>query len=67
MQAYESWWKGMEPAFGDFSRQYVGAPAAPETQLDCHGWRTESREWSYSQVHVRQGIAVDDAWWPVEA
>jgi len=63
---YENWWREMIPNFQNISYHVVGSEHANNMLLTCHSWRTASREKSYNQRHVREGIAVNDAWWPVE-
>ena len=66
MGAYDQWWDDMIPNFENISHQVVGSKHENPVLLTCHGWRTTSKEKSYNQKHVREGIAINDAWWPVE-
>jgi hypothetical protein len=56
----------MIPNFGNISHQVVGSVYENPVLLTCHSWRTSSKEKSYNQKHVREGIAINDAYWPVE-
>ncbi|MDZ8119067.1 arylsulfatase [Pontiella agarivorans] len=63
---YDAWWNEMLPVFGTVSRHVVGSPHENPMELNCHSWKTPSKEMSYDQLHVRQGIAINDAYWPIE-
>jgi len=63
---YEKWWDDVSPNFSNISRMVVGSDAEPCVLLTCHSWRTPSREMSYNQRHVRDGIGINDAYWPIE-
>jgi arylsulfatase A-like enzyme len=64
--AYEAWWGDMLPNFENISHQVIGTGHETPVLLTCHSCRTPSKEKSYNQRHVRDGIAIHDAWWPVE-
>ncbi|VGO19620.1 arylsulfatase [Pontiella sulfatireligans] len=66
MGEYEKWWEDMTPNFKNVSHQVFGSKQENPVLLTCHSWRTPSKEKSYNQLHVRQGIAINDAYWPVE-
>jgi arylsulfatase A-like enzyme len=63
---YEAWWNDMLPNFENISHLVIGSEHENPVLLTCHSWRTPSMEKSYNQRHVREGIAINDAWWPVE-
>lgn len=66
MCEYEKWWKDIAPSYANVSELVVGSRYDNPVLLTCHSWRTESQEKSYNQLHVRQGILVDDAYWPIK-
>jgi len=66
MAAYENWWKEMLPSYSHVSRLVVGSGQENPVLLTCHSWRTPSKEMSYNQRHVRDGVMIDDAYWPIE-
>jgi arylsulfatase A-like enzyme len=63
---YEKWWDDISPNFSNVSHLVVGAEKERCVLLTCHSWRTPSREMSYNQRHVREGVAINDAYWPIE-
>lgn len=53
-RAYEQWWKGLEPVFGETVRIGIGSPAENPTLLTSHDWRTANEAqvvWNARQVH----------------
>jgi len=66
MGVYEKWWDDISPNFSHVSHLVVGSEEENPVLLTCHSWRTASREMSYNQRHVRNGIGIDNAYWPIE-
>jgi hypothetical protein len=64
--AYDTWWDDMTPSFDNISHHVVGSEYENPVLLTCHCWRTPCKEKSYNQKHVREGIAINDAYWPIE-
>lgn len=63
---YESWWESISPSFKHISYNVVGSDQQKTVTLTCHSWRTQDKKWSYSQQHVRKGVLINDAYWPLE-
>ena len=65
LAVYEDWWSSLRSSFENVSELVVGADEANPVLLNAHSWRTQSTEKSYNQLQVREGILIDDAYWPV--
>lgn len=65
LAVYEDWWSSLRSSFENVSELVVGADEANPVLLNAHSWRTQSKEKSYNQLQVREGILIDDAYWPV--
>ncbi|MFN3242852.1 MAG: arylsulfatase [Planctomycetota bacterium] len=60
-EAYEGWWRSLEPTFDDYVRIALGGRQNP-THLMSHDWHTDDQGTPWHQNHVRNGYVGNGPW-----
>ncbi len=62
-EAYEGWWKSLEPVFGGYVRIGVGSDRENPVRLSAHDWLCEDqKDSSWHQAHVQRGHLGKGPW-----
>ena len=60
-EAYEGWWRTLEPTFDQYVRIDLGGAQNP-THMMSHDWHTEDKGTPWHQNHVRNGYVSNGPW-----
>ncbi len=60
-EAYEDWWRTLEPTFDQYVRIDLGGAQNP-THMMSHDWHTEDKGTPWHQNHVRNGYVSNGPW-----
>lgn len=60
-EAYEGWWRSLEPTFDGYVRIALGGKQNP-THLMSHDWHTNDKGTPWHQNHVRSGYVGNGPW-----
>ncbi|MFC7335666.1 arylsulfatase [Haloferula chungangensis] len=66
LAAYDDWWEEMQPSYARVAAFVIGSDEENPVRLTAHSWRSDQRDLCYDQDHIRQGVKISDAYWPVE-
>lgn len=60
--AYETWWKSLQPALARQAEFVLGNPAENPSRLTCHDWLTNGKHSPWNQATIRAGQSTQGGW-----